>query len=96
MLQANGKGDLGSVKVFTSNDGGHSPETMADMAMNKIMLVSETAPSPIRDQAVAYRNNVRNVILYYLKEMARTERTTIWALLRKQGHEDMAEIIRRL
>ena len=96
MLQANGQGDLGQVQVFTSNDGGHSPETMADMAMNKIMLVSETAPSPIRDQAVAYRNNVRNVILYYLKEMARTERTTIWALLRKQGHEDMAEIIRRL
>jgi len=96
MLQANGKGDLGSVKVFTSNDGGHSPETMADMAMNKIMLVSETAPSPIRDQAAAYRNSIRDIILYYLKEMARTERTTIWALLRKQGHEDMAEIIRRL
>ena len=63
MFQASGKGDLGSVKVFTSNDGGHSPETMADMAMNKIMTINEKAPPPIRDQAVAYRNNVRNVIL---------------------------------
>jgi len=28
--------------------------------------------------------------------MAQSERTTIWALLQKQGHEDMAEMIRRL
>ncbi len=81
MFEANGEGDLGSVKVFTSSNGGHSPETMADMAMNKIMVINEKAPPPIRDQAVAYRNNVRNVILYYLTEMAKTERTTIWALL---------------
>ena len=96
MLQANGQGSLGSVKVFTSEDGGHSPETMADMAMNKIMVINEKAPPPIREQAMVYRNNIRNVILYYLQQMAQSERTTIWALLRKQGHEDMAEIIRRL
>ena len=96
MFQANGKGDVGQVEIFTSNDGGHSPETIADMAMNKIMVINEKAPPPIRDQAVSYRNNIRDVILYYLNQMAKSERTTIWALLRKQGHEDMAEIIRRL
>ena len=96
MFQANGKGDVGQVEIFTSTDGGHSPETIADMAMNKIMVINEKAPPPIRDQAVSYRNNIRDVILYYLNQMAKSERTTIWALLRKQGHEDMAEIIRRL
>ena len=96
MFQANGQGNLGQVQVFTSNEGGHSPEQMADMAMNKIMVINEKAPPPIRDQAIAYRDNVRNVILYYLQQMAQSERTTIWALLRKQGHENMAEIIRRL
>jgi hypothetical protein len=96
VFQANGQGNLGQVQVFTSNEGGHSPEQMADMAMNKIMVINEKAPPPIRDQAIAYRDNVRNVILYYLQQMAQSERTTIWALLRKQGHENMAEIIRRL
>jgi len=96
MFQANGQGDVGQVKVFTSNDGGHSPEQIADMAVNKIIAVSETAPPPIRDQALAYRNNIKDVILYYMRKMAQSERTTMWALLRKQGHEDMAEIIRRL
>ena len=96
MFQANGQGDLGQVQVFTSNNSGHTPEQIAEMAMNKIMLVSETAPSPIRDQAVAYRNKMEEVLVYYLRKMAQSERTTIWALLKKQGHEDMAEIIRRL
>ena len=96
MFQANGQGDVGQVQVFTSNHGGHSPEQIADMAMNKIMVVSATAPSPIRDQAAAYRNSIRDIIIYYLKQMAKSERTTIWALLKKQGHADMAEIIRRL
>jgi len=96
MFQANGQGDVGQVQVFTSNEGGHSPEQIADMAVNKIIAVSETAPPPIRDQALAYRNNIKDVILYYMRKMAQSERTTMWALLRKQGHEDMAEIIRRL
>ena len=96
MFQANGQGDVGHVQVFTSNDGGHSPEQIADMAMNKIMVVSETAPPSIRDQAAEYRNSIRDIIVYYLNQMANSERTTIWALLKKQGHADMAEIIRRL
>ena len=96
MFQANAQGDLGQVQVFTSNNRGHTPEQIAEMAMNKIMLVSETAPPPIRDQAVAYRNKMEEVLVYYLRKMAQSERTTIWALLKKQGHADMAEIIRRL
>ena len=96
MFKANGLGDVGNVSVFTSTDGGHSPEQLAEMAMNKIMLVSETAPPPIRDQAVAYRNKVKDILVCYLRKMAQSERTTIWALLKKQGHADMAEIIRRL
>ena len=96
MFQANGQGDVGQVQVFTSNEGGHSPEQIADMAVNKIIAVSETAPPPIRDQALAYRNKIKDVILYYMRKMAQSERTTVWALLRKQGHEDMAEMIRRL
>ena len=96
MFEANGQVDVGKVNVFTSTNGGHSPEQIAEMAMNKIMSINETAPPPIRDQALAYRNKIKNVILYYMRKMAQSERTTMWALLRKQGHEDMAEIIRRL
>ena len=96
MFQANGLADIGTVSVFTSTDSGHSPEQLAEMAMRKIMAINESAPPPIRDQALTYRNKIKDVLIYYLKQMAKSERTTIWALLKKQGHADMAEIIRRL
>tara|TARA_R110000803_G_scaffold210403_1_gene282094 strand:+ start:784 stop:1074 length:291 start_codon:yes stop_codon:yes gene_type:complete len=96
MLQANGSSDVGNVMVYTSNNSGHSPEQLADMALNKIMIVSENAPPVIRDQAIAHRDKLKEILIYYMKSMALSERTTIWALMKKQGHEDIAEIIRRL
>jgi|TARA_R110002020_G_scaffold152188_1_gene329915 hypothetical protein len=96
MLQANGEGDVGKVSVFTSVDRGHTPEQIADMALNRIMQVNESAPSVIKEQALAYKDRLREILIYYMHSMAKSERTTIWALMKKQGHDDIAEIIRRL
>ncbi len=96
MLDASGGSELGNVMVYTSHDGGHSPEQIADMALNKIMSVSETAPPVIRDQAMAHRDKLKEILIYYMKSMANSERTSIWALMKQQGHGDIAEIIRRL
>tara|TARA_R100001377_G_scaffold77516_1_gene54818 strand:+ start:592 stop:882 length:291 start_codon:yes stop_codon:yes gene_type:complete len=96
MLDCDGRGDIGDVMVYTSDNSGHSPDQIADMALNRIMSVSENAPPVIRDQAMAHRDKLKEILIYYMKSMANSERTTIWALMKKQGHHDMAEIIRRL
>jgi len=96
MFDASGNSEIGEVAVFTSTDRGHSPEEMAEMALNKIMLVSEDAPPVIREQALAYKDRLKDILIFYMNRMAQSERTTIWALMKKQGHEDIAEIIRRL
>jgi len=87
---------VGNALVFTSDNGGHTPEQMAEMALNKIMIVSSSAPPAIRDQAIEYRGKLKEVLVLYLNKMAENERTTILALLNQQGHVDLAEIIRRL
>jgi len=96
MLQANGEGGLGTVSVFTSTNGGHTPEQVAEMALNRIIQVNESAPSVIKEQALVYKGRLREILIYYMNSMAKSERTTIWALMKKQGHNDIAEIIRRL
>ena len=96
MLDCDGRGDIGDVMVYTSDNSGHSPDQIADMALNRIMSVSENAPPVIRDQAMAHRDKLKEILIYYMKSMANSERTTICALMEKQGHNDMAEIIRRL
>jgi hypothetical protein len=87
---------VGNALVFTSDNGGHTPEQMAEMALNKIMIVSSSAPPAIRDQAIEYREKLKEVLVFYMNKMAENERTTILALLNQQGQGDMAEIIRRL
>ena len=64
--------------------------------MNKIMVVSNDAPPVIRDQAIAHRDKLKEILIFYMNRMAQSERTTIWALMKKQGQDDLAEIIRRL
>ena len=96
MSSSVGASEIGNALVFTSDNGGHSPEDMAEMALNKIMIVSDTAPPVIRDQAYAHRQRLKEVLIYYMNKMCQSERTTLWALMKQQGHEDMAEIIRRL
>jgi hypothetical protein len=88
--------EIGDAVVFTSDNRGHSPEQIAEMALNKIMTVSDTAPPVIRDQAYAHRQRLKEVLVFYMNKMCQSERTTIWALMKQQGHNDMAEIIRRL
>ena len=96
MIQANGKGDVGKISVFTSVGRGHTPEQIAEMALNRIMQVNDSAPSVIKEQALAYKDRLKEILIYYMNSMAKSERTTIWALMIKQGHDDFAEIIRRL
>jgi hypothetical protein len=96
MFDSVGSSQLNDVLVFTTENRGHSAEDTAEMAMNKIMVVSQEAPPFIRDQALAHREKLKEVLVFYMNRMAQSERTTIWALLKKQGHDDLADIIRRL
>ena len=96
MFDSASSSHLNDVFVFTTENRGHSSEEMAEMAMNKIMVVSQNAPPVIRDQALSHREKLKDVLIFYMNKMAQSERTTIWALLKKQGHDDLAEIIRRL
>ena len=96
MFDSVGSSQMNDVFVFTTENRGHSPEEIAEMTLNKIMLVSEGAPPVIRDQAMAHRDRLKEVLVFYMKRVAQSERTTIWAHMKQQGHEDMAEIIRRL
>ena len=50
MFDTDSISELGNVMVYTSNNSGHSPEQIADMALNKIMSVSDSAPPVIRDK----------------------------------------------
>ena len=89
-------GNVGLIAVTTSDDGGLSTEQIAQLAIDKIMFVSDTAPEPIRQQAEAFSDKVRNLLQYYIELARKEERATICYKIEEAGHKDLAEAIRRI
>ena len=87
---------VGSFVVSTTEHKGHDVEFWAEAATNKIVNVSSNCHPVIAEQAEAFKQSVYATILHYMKEAIKSDKTTLSATLDKQGHNDMAEIIRRL
>ena len=85
---------LGDVIVQTTTNRGWTPEEIAERAVNKLIFVSETAPEPVRIQAQAYREEIRTVVLHYLIEAVRSDRTTLSNRLIQAGHPELLDLLR--
>jgi len=84
------------VDVFTTNNRGHTPEELAEWAMEKLISVSETADPMVKAQAMVYKDRIKDLMVFYMREAIRSDRTTICAELAKQGHADLARIISKI
>ena len=51
MLSLETNTQIGNLGVTTKDYRGHSIEEVADMATDKLISISNTAPAPIREQA---------------------------------------------
>lgn len=91
-----GFGSVGSFLVKTTNNRGFSPEEITEDLLTKLIFISTESHPAIRDQAIAFQDQIRPVIVHYMKQAIMSDRTTLIAQLSNQGHNDMAEIIRRL
>jgi hypothetical protein len=90
---ANGEAWVGQVEVFATQNRGHSPEELAEMALRKIIYVGEQTHPYIRDQAEVFKENIRDTLVMYLKKAAKSERTTIAARLRAAGHPELIKLL---
>ena len=87
---------LGKVMVSTTENKGHDPEFWAERATQKICDISETAPDHVRQQALAFQDYIYKVILESMKNAIISDRTTLINIFVKQGHQDMADILKNL
>ena len=83
----------GSVVVQTTNNRGFTPEEIAERALDKIISVGSRSHPAIRDQAEAFRNQIREVLIFYMKETVKSDRTTVAAKLRDAGHPELIKLL---
>jgi hypothetical protein len=83
------------ISLAVTNGRARSPAEWAELAVRKVVTVSDSAPPPIRDQAHAFREQVRRVVENYIA-MAVDERRSRDAMLAETAAQrDVAEAIRK-
>jgi hypothetical protein len=68
-------------------------EEWAETAVRRIVSVSLDSPMPIREQAFAFREDVKKILIHYFEKVARSERTTVRAILEEGGYSELAKHI---
>ena len=96
MLSVDSTPIVGSVTVKTTNNKGLSPEYWTERIVNKIVSISDNADPVVKAQAEAFKETIQAFVLLYVKQAIASDRATVAGLLEKQGHKDMADIIRRI
>ncbi len=87
---------VGSVNVETTDYRGFSIEEWTERILAKIVHVAEESNPIIHQQAIEYKDAIRQVLIVYLRLAIKSDRTTLYNLFTQQGHKDMADILRRL
>ena len=84
---------IGTVQVMTTNGRGFNAEELAEQALSQIINVSDSAPPVIAEQARAFRETLREVLVYYMGEAMRSRNATLAAKLAQAGMPELVKLI---
>lgn len=93
MFSANSLADVGSIVVHKVDHRGFTPEEIVEQALDKIIYVGDNSHPVIRDQAQAYREQIRSVVLFYMKRAIQSHNTTVANRLREAGHPELVKLL---
>jgi hypothetical protein len=89
----NGISGVGNVMVMATEGRGFTPEEIAERALDKIIYVGAQSHPAIREQAEAFRENIRGVLVYYLHEAVRSHNVTLVNKFKQAGHPELIPIL---
>lgn len=88
-----GTGDIGSVMVMTTEGRGFTPEEVAERALDKIIYVGSHTHPAIREQAEAFKESIRQVLVHYMHEAVRSHNVTLVNKFKQAGHPELIPIL---
>jgi hypothetical protein len=93
MITAPAPAHVGSVLVETTQKRGWTTEELAARAADKIIYVGDQSHPAVQAQARAFKDNVKQVVAFYLKEAVEQDRATIALRLREAGHPNLVHLL---
>jgi hypothetical protein len=95
MFTASGGALLGDIKAMGVSGRGFTPEELADNAVERIISISATADPVIRQQAEAFKNHIRSVLVSYGNQCIRSHNTTLTNRFRDAGHPELTKLLEK-
>ena len=86
---------VSGVEVRTTSNRGFTPDEVAQRCVDKIISVGDQTHPAIRDQAQAFKEHIRAVVAFYIKDAIRNDRHTIAMRLKDAGHPELTTILER-
>jgi hypothetical protein len=93
MISTSGGAALGIIKASSVSGRGFTPEELAEQALNKIVSVGGNCHPVIRDQAEAFKNDIRGVLVHYMRQAVRSNHTTLANRFRAAGHPELVKLL---
>ena len=84
---------LGDIKAASVSGRGFTPEEIAEQALNKIVSIGGNCHPVIRDQAEAFKNEIRGVLIHYMRQAVRSNHTTLANRFRAAGHPELVKLL---
>ena len=79
--------------VITTSNGGMTPEQVAELALAKIIYVGKDANPLLKEQAEAYKDSIRQALVFYMKQAIKSNHTTIANKLHEAGHSELTKLL---
>jgi hypothetical protein len=84
---------LGQITAISVSGRGFTPEEVAEMALDKIIYIGESSHPALRDQAEAFRDQIRTVLVKYMRQAVVSHNTTLANKLRDAGHPELIKLL---
>jgi acyl carrier protein phosphodiesterase len=93
MIGSSGGALLGEFKVRHVSGRGFTPEEVAEMALEKIVYVGASSHPVIREQAEAFKSQVREVLIRHMRQAIVSHNTTLANRFRDAGHPELVKLL---
>jgi len=93
MFSINSTTDIGEIIAHKVDNRGFNPEELAEQALNKIIYVGDQSHPLIREQAEAFREHIRQILIFYMKRAIESRNTTLINRFNQAGHPELIKLL---
>tara|TARA_R100000900_G_scaffold119332_1_gene94034 strand:- start:18 stop:305 length:288 start_codon:yes stop_codon:yes gene_type:complete len=93
MIGTEGGAKIGIATASMVSGRGFTPEELVEHAVNEVISIGNSSHPVIQAQAEAFREDIKNVMLNYLRQAVASHNTTLTNRFTDAGHPELVKLL---